>query len=56
MTQTTRGNAQLTAPIDQGHISILLAQLGSIAQRVSHRLQIEPQNDRLLGDTKAAQF
>ena len=54
--EAIRGNAQLTAPIDQGHISTLLAQLGNIAQRVGHELQIDPKNGHILGDRKAAQF
>ena len=54
--EAIRGNVQLTAPIDQGHISTLLAQLGNIAQRVGHELQIDPKNGHVLGDRKAAQF
>jgi len=54
--EAIRGNAQLTAPIDQGHISTLLAQLGNIAQRVGHELQIDPKNGHILSDRKAARF
>ncbi len=54
--EAIRGNARLTAPIDQGHISTLLAQLGNIAQRVGHELQIDPKSGQILGDRKAAQF
>ena len=54
--EAIRGNAQLNAPIDQGHISTLLAQLGNIAQRVGHELQIDPKNGHVLGDRKAEQF
>jgi hypothetical protein len=54
--EAIRGNAQLTAPIDQGHISTLLAQLGNIAQRVGHELRIDPKNGHILSDRKAARF
>jgi predicted dehydrogenase len=54
--EAIRGNAQLTAPIDQGHVSTLLAQLGNIAQRAGHELQIDPHNGQILGDGKAARF
>lgn len=54
--EAIRGNAQLTAPIDQGHISTLLAQLGNIAHRAGHELRIDPKHGHILGDRKAAQF
>ena len=52
--ESIRGNAKLNAPITQGHNSTLLAQLGNIAQRVGHSLQIDPTNGHILGDRKAA--
>jgi len=54
--EAIRGNAQLSAPIDQGHISTLLAQLGNIAQRVGHELQIAEKNRHIFGDRKAARL
>lgn len=54
--EAIRGNARLNAPIDQGHVSTLLAQLGNIAHRVGHELQIDPKNGHILGDRKAARF
>jgi predicted dehydrogenase len=54
--EAIRGNTQLTAPIDQGQISTLLAQLGNIAQRVGHELKIDPKNGTIIGDSAATQF
>lgn len=48
-----RGTAKLTAPIDQGHISTLLAQLGNIAQRTGRALKIDPANGHILNDADA---
>ena len=44
----------LKSDIDSGHKSTLLVQLGNIAQRVGHSLEIDPQNGHILKD-KAAQ-
>ena len=52
--ESIRGNAKLNAPIDQGHNSTLLAQLGNIAQRVGHSLLTDPANGHILDDRKAA--
>ncbi len=54
--EAIRGNQKLNAPIDQGHNSTLLAQLGNIAQRTGHALQIDPANGHILGDRKAARL
>lgn len=48
-----RGSAELTAPIDQGHQSTLLAQLGNIAQRTGRALKIDPANGHILDDPDA---
>jgi hypothetical protein len=45
--ESVRGHDELTAPIEQEHISNLLAQLGDIFQRVGHELQMDPKNGRL---------
>ena len=44
----------MNAPIEQGHNSTLLAQLGNIAQRVGHSLRTDPANGHILDDRKAA--
>ena len=51
-----RGTAQLTAPIEQGHQSTLLAQLGNIAQRSGRALKIDPTNGHILDDPEAAKL
>lgn len=49
-----RSGEPLKSDIDSGHKSTLLVQLGNIAQRVGHSLEIDPQNGHILKD-KAAQ-
>ena len=49
-----RSGEPLKSDIDSGHKSTLLVQLGNIAQRVGHSLEIDPQNGHILQD-KAAQ-
>jgi hypothetical protein len=44
---------KLAADIDSGHKSTLLVQLGNIAQRVGHSLEIDPGNGHILADPKA---
>jgi predicted dehydrogenase len=48
-----RGNAKLTAPIDEGHVSTLLAQLGNISQRCGRSLRTDPVNGHILDDPDA---
>lgn len=48
-----RGTAKLNAPIEQGHQSTLLAQLGNIAQRCGRPLKIDPSNGHILDDSEA---
>src|SRR5690606_39572900 len=43
----------LVADIESGHKSTLLVQLGNIAQRVGHSLDIDPETGRIVGDKKA---
>ncbi len=43
----------LKADIDSGHKSTLLVQLGNIAQRVGHSLEINPENGHIVGDKEA---
>jgi len=54
--EAIRGNAKLTAPIDQGHCSTVLAQLGNIAQRTGRPLKTDPANGRILGDPEASKL
>ncbi len=46
----------LVADIESGHKSTLLVQLGNIAQRVGHSLEINPKNGHIVGDRKAQQL
>ena len=54
--EAIRGNAKLNAPIDQGHYSTLLAQLGNIAQRTGRSLKTDPTNGHIIGDPEAAKL
>jgi predicted dehydrogenase len=54
--ETIRGNAKLTAPIDEGHCSTLLAQLGNISQRVGRSVRVDPATGRILDDAEAMKF
>ncbi|HKL33376.1 MAG TPA: Gfo/Idh/MocA family oxidoreductase [Tangfeifania sp.] len=49
-----RSGEPLKSDIDSGHKSTLLVQLGNIAQRVGHSLEIDPKNGHIIKD-KAAQ-
>ncbi len=44
---------KLNAEIGSGQKSTLLVQLGNIAQRVGHSLEINPENGHIVGDKKA---
>jgi len=44
---------KLKSDIDSGHKSTLLVQLGNIAQRVGHSLEINPENGHIIGDKDA---
>ncbi len=48
-----RSGESLVADIDSGHKSTVLVQLGNIAQRVGHSLEINPGNGHIIGDKKA---
>jgi predicted dehydrogenase len=45
--------AEIHSPIQEGHKSVLLMQLGNIAQRVGHSLEIDPKNGHILHDKEA---
>jgi predicted dehydrogenase len=50
------GSSVLNANIDSGHKSTLLVQLGNIAQRVGHSLEIDPQSGHILKDREAEKY
>jgi len=47
------GRGALHADIHSGHRSTLLVQLGNIAQRVGHSLEVDPSNGHILNDKEA---
>jgi len=50
------GRGKLNADIESGHKSTLLVQLGNIAQRVGHSLEINPENGHILKDKEASKL
>ena len=50
------GSGKLNADIKSGHISTLLVQLGNIAQRVGHSLEIDPKSGHILEDEEAIAY
>jgi predicted dehydrogenase len=48
-----RGEAQLNAEIQEGHLSATLCHLGNIATRLGRSLRFNPQTERVLGDEEA---
>ncbi len=50
------GSSKLNADIDSGHKSTLLVQLGNIAQRVGHSLEIDPKTGHILKDKEALKY
>lgn len=50
------GRSNLNADIESGHKSTLLVQLGNIAQRVGHSIEIDPINGHILKDKKALKY
>jgi predicted dehydrogenase len=51
--EAIRGNAKLNAPIEEGHKSTLLPQLGNIAYRTGRVLTCDPSNGHILNDKDA---
>lgn len=47
---------KLNADIDSGHRSTLLMQLGNIAQRVGHSLEVDPETGRIINDKEALKY
>lgn len=54
--QSIRGEATLTAPIDDAHKSVLLCHLANIAQRTGRTLHCDPKNGHILNDKAAMQL
>jgi predicted dehydrogenase len=54
--EAIRGNAKLNAPIEQGHCSTALGQLGNIAHRTGRSLQVDPANGHIIGDPEATRL
>jgi predicted dehydrogenase len=50
------GSSRLNAEIESGHKSTLLVQLGNIAQRAGHSLEINPENGHILADEEAQKY
>jgi hypothetical protein len=50
------GSSSLNADIESGHKSTLLVQLGNIAQRVGHSLEINPETGHILDDKEALKY
>ena len=54
--QAVRGEAEVTAPIDEGHKSVLLCHLGNIAQATGRTLHLDQTNGHILDDPEAMQM
>jgi predicted dehydrogenase len=54
--EAIRGNTTLNAPIEEGHKSTLLPQLGNIAYRTGKVLTCDPSNGHILHDTEAVKL
>ena len=51
--QAIWGNNTLTAPIDEGHKTVLIPQLGNIALRTHTTITCDPKNGRILNNPAA---
>ncbi len=51
--EAIRGNTKLTAPVTEGHKSVLLCHLANIAQRTGRTLHCDPVNGHILNDAGA---
>lgn len=54
--ESVRGNATVTASVEEGHRSVLLCHLANIAQRTGTTLQCDPQNGRILNNKAATKL
>jgi predicted dehydrogenase len=51
-----RTGARLASDVEGGHKSTLLVQLGNIAQRSGHTLNVDPANGHIINDREASQY
>lgn len=51
--EAIRGNTKITSPIDEGHKSVLLCQLGNIALRTNSVINCDPKTGRILNNPPA---
>ena len=51
--EAIRNKTKLNAPIEEGHYSTLLGQLGNIAHRTGHSLKINPATGHIVNDVEA---
>jgi len=54
--ESIRGNAQVTAPIEEGHKSVLLCHLANIAQRTGTTLQCDSTNGHIQNNKAASRL
>lgn len=54
--EAIREKTKLNAPIEEGHYSTLLGQLGNIAHRTGRSLKINPATGRILNDAEASKL
>lgn len=53
---TIRGNAKLTAPIEEAHKSVLICHLANIAQRTGSTLHCDPKTGHIKGNKEASKL
>lgn len=51
--ESIRGNTKVTAPIIEGHKSVILCHLANIAQRTGATLHTDPKNGHIIGNKEA---
>jgi predicted dehydrogenase len=51
-----RGNTNITAPIEEGHKSVLLCHLANISQRTGTTINCDPKNGHIIGNKEAEAF
>ncbi len=54
--KSIRGESKLTAPVNEGHKSVLLCHLANIAQRTGTTLHCDPSNGHILDNKEAAKL
>ena len=54
--KSIRGESKLTAPVNEGHKSVLLCHLANIAQRTGTTLHCDPSNGHILNNKEASKL